>query len=161
MATPKRTAEPKRGGGRPPIYSAKVHPEQARKLALLGCGDKEIADVIGVSARTIAVWKSDHPEFLQALTRGKVDADADVAAKLYERALGYSHKAVKLMQWNGQVVRATYVEHYPPDTAAAALWLANRQRGKWSRTPQPAEGDDVPLPVRVTVFAQDASIPEP
>lgn len=34
-----------------------------------------------------------------------------------------------------EVVREEYVEHYPPDTAAASLWLANRQRGKWKLKP--------------------------
>jgi hypothetical protein len=28
-------------------------------------------------------------------------------------------------------VYAEYIEHYPPETNAAALWLSNRQRSRW------------------------------
>ena len=29
------------------------------------------------------------------------------------------------------MVEVPYTEHYPPDTAAAFIWLKNRQSGKW------------------------------
>ena len=147
--------------GRPSVYDAKKHPQQAFKLALLGCTDPEISDVLGVSRATLNNWKLAHPAFLDALTRGRADADADVARSLYERAKGYSHKAVKHFfdSKTGTVVVAHYTEHYPPDTAAATVWLSNRQRGKWSRTPDPAGSDDPP-PASVPVKRVDASVPE-
>ncbi|MCB2379808.1 hypothetical protein LGH70_19585 [Hymenobacter sp. BT635] len=52
-----------------------------------------------------------------------------VILKLYERATGYSHQAVKFMTVSaGQglgssVEEHEYTEHYPPDTAAAKLFV--------------------------------------
>lgn len=116
--------------GRPTLYR-EDYPEQARKLCLLGATDAELGDFFGVSEQTINAWKKEFPEFLESITRGKLLADAEVAEKLYHRALGYSHPAVKMFQAGGEIIRADYTEHYPPDTQAASLWLRNRQKDKW------------------------------
>ncbi len=63
--------------------------------------------------------------------RGREIADSEVAVKLRDRALGYSHAAVKIVVVNGEVQKVPYIQHYPPDTAAASLWLRNRQPKKW------------------------------
>jgi hypothetical protein len=63
--------------------------------------------------------------------RGGVHADAKVAERTYYRALGYRAPATKIMQYGGQPIIVPYVEHYPPDTTAASLWLRNRQPNKW------------------------------
>ncbi|MDF7813618.1 hypothetical protein [Hymenobacter sp. YC55] len=53
----------------------------------------------------------------------------NVILKLYERAVGYSHPAVKFLtvsQGSGlgsSVEECEYTEHYPPDTAAAKLFV--------------------------------------
>lgn len=116
--------------GRPSKYRPE-YAEQAHKLCLLGATDAELADFFDVSEKTINTWKSAQPEFLQSITRGKMMADAEVAEKLYERACGYSHQAVKMFHAGGQVISEDYTEHYPPDTQAASLWLRNRQPSKW------------------------------
>lgn len=118
--------------GRPSSYREE-YAEQTYKLCLLGATDKELADFFGVVEPTVNNWKKDHPAFLESITRGKMAADADVAEKLYHRALGYSHAAVKIFMPAGasEPVYADYTEHYPPDTQAASLWLRNRQSGKW------------------------------
>lgn len=82
------------------------------------------------------VWDRDHPSFLIARAEGKEFADARVAKALHSRALGYSHKATKFFLGpRGVVIKEDYIEHYPPDTHAAALWLANRRRKQWSLKP--------------------------
>lgn len=118
--------------GRPTSFMPE-YAEQAFKLCLLGASNEELADFFGVCTATIANWKNDNPEFLDAITRGKTQADADVAHKLYHRAKGYSHGAVKIFMPAGaaEPVYAPYTEHYPPDTTAASLWLRNRQPKKW------------------------------
>jgi hypothetical protein len=74
-----------------------------------------------------------HPEFCKAIKSGELQADAEVAERLYSRATGYSHEAVKIFMPAGAKapVYAPYVERYPPDTNAASLWLRNRQPDKW------------------------------
>jgi hypothetical protein len=118
--------------GRPSSYR-KEYAEQSYKLCLLSATDKELADFFGVSEQTLNTWKKAHPEFLESITRGKEIADANVAERLYQRAMGYSHPAVKIFMPAGALepVYAPYTEHYPPDTPAASLWLRNRQSGKW------------------------------
>ena len=115
---------------RPSVYSADLN-ETVRKLALLGATDKEMADILGIAESTFHKWKIDHPVFSESITRGKVIADSEVAERLYQRALGYSHKAVKIFNSEGIPLVVDYVEHYPPDTQAASLWLRNRQPKKW------------------------------
>lgn len=118
--------------GRPSKYD-EAFAEQARKLCLLGSTDEELADFFGVDVATVYRWKNEFPDFCEAIKAGKVQADAEVAEKLFHRAKGYSHKAVKIFMPAGaeEPVYADYTEHYPPDTAAAFIWLKNRQGTKW------------------------------
>lgn len=118
--------------GRPSSYREE-YAEQGYKLCLLGSTDVEMADFFSVSEQTLNAWKKAHPSFLESITRGKAAADGNVAEKLYQRALGYSHTAVKIFMPAGaeSPVYADYTEHYPPDTQAASLWLRNRQPKKW------------------------------
>lgn len=128
--------------GRPTDYREEFA-EQARKLCLLGATDVELADFFGTSEVTLNAWKKAHPEFLKSMNAGKDIADAEVADKLYHRARGYSHPAVKIFMPAGasEPVYAEYVEHYPPDTPAASLWLRNRQPKRW-RDKQEITGAD-------------------
>ncbi|ARW09993.1 MULTISPECIES: hypothetical protein [Acetobacter] len=116
--------------GRPSKYQ-EGFAEQARKLCLLGATDQDLADFFEVSEQTINAWKSAHPEFLESIKKGKDLADAEVADRLFQRALGYSHKAVKIFNDQGRPLVVDYEEHYPPDTAAGIFWLKNRQKDKW------------------------------
>lgn len=104
----------------------------AENYSLLGATDKEMADFFGVSEQTLNKWKKDYPEFLESLKKGKSIADANVASKLYNRAIGYDCRATKFAASEGKITDSKdYIEHYPPDTTAAIFWLKNRQPEKW------------------------------
>lgn len=105
--------------------------EQARKLALLGATDKEMADIWGVSEQTVNAWKNKHPKFFEALKDGKEKADAEVGQRLYERACGYEHDDVHISTHNGSVTMTPIRKRYPPDTTACIFWLKNRQKANW------------------------------
>lgn len=128
----KKPPAAKNKGGRPTLYQPD-YARQAYELALLGLDDVEMARVFDVGEKTIHNWKHAHPEFLQALREGKDIADARVTRRLYERAMGYSHDAVKIVAdaktKEEHIVH--YTEHYPPDTTACIFWLKNRQRARW------------------------------
>ncbi|WP_320533654.1 helix-turn-helix domain-containing protein [Robbsia andropogonis] len=126
--------------GRPSQYKPEFA-AQAEKLCKLGATDKEMADFFGVTEQTVNNWKNDFPEFFESIKKGKILADAEVADRLYQRAIGYNHPASKFFMFQGTVIEREYVEHYPPDTAAAFIWLKNRQRDKW-REKQPDELKD-------------------
>ena len=104
----------------------------AENYALLGATDAEMADFFGVSEQTLNTWKKKYPEFVESLKKGKAVADANVASRLYSRAIGYDAKATKFATNEGKITdKVEYIEHYPPDTTAAIFWLKNRQPGKW------------------------------
>ena len=118
--------------GRPSKYKPEFV-EQAAKLCALGATDKDLADFFGVHVDTIDQWKSVHTDFSESLKESKAKADAKVERSLYERANGYSHKAVKIFMPASAVapVYADYIEHYPPDTTACIFWLKNRRPDLW------------------------------
>lgn len=117
-------------GGRPSSYKSE-YVEQAKKLARLGATDKEMADFFNVAESTFHKWKLDHLEFSESLKKGKLLSDANVANALYHRAIGYEHEDTHFSAYEGNVTATTYTKHYPPDTAAAFIWLKNRQKEKW------------------------------
>lgn len=118
--------------GRPSKYRPEFV-EQAKRLCRLGATDKDMAEFFGVHVDTIAEWKNVHAEFSDALKAAKAETDAQVERRLFERAMGYVHPAVKVFydSKTGSVVEHPYTEHYPPDTTAAIFWLKNRKPEEW------------------------------
>lgn len=116
--------------GAPSLYKVEYN-EQVYKLCLLGATDIEIADFFGIAKSTLNKWKHDFNEFMDSIKKGKEYADANVANKLYNRALGYEHKEDKIFNDQGVPLIVPTVKHYPPDTTAAIFWLKNRQPAKW------------------------------
>lgn len=120
----------KSGAGRPTLYRAE-YPDQARKLCLLGATDDELADFFSVNVDTVQEWKKVYAEFSDSIKQGKMQADANVADRLYQRALGFEHPEVDIRVIDHQVVKTPITKIYAPDPAAAIFWLKNRQRAKW------------------------------
>ena len=120
----------KSNAGRPTDYKVEFN-RQAEKLCLLGSTDKEMADFFDVSESTINLWKQKHPEFSESIKRGKISADANVASRLYKRAIGYEHDDVKIFNDNGEPLIVPMIKHVQPDTTAAIFWLKNRQPARW------------------------------
>ena len=127
-----RNAVGNKGGGRPTVYRPEMA-ALAEKLCLLGATDAQLAEALDVCETTINTWKSAHPEFSEALKKGKARADAEVAASLFHRANGYSHDAVKIVAdaRTGAEHIVPYTERYPPDTTACIFWLKNRRPDLW------------------------------
>ena len=123
--------------GRPTIYRPELA-TLARKLALLGATDQEMADALGIDQGTLDRWKTRHKEFRIAIQHGKIRADAEIAQSLYNRARGMSLPAVKIFQGTpeGGPVIVPYQEHLPPDVGAAKLWLSRRRPDLWREKQQ-------------------------
>lgn len=106
--------------------------EQARKLCLLlGAEDQELARFFGVPIDTLGEWLVAVPEFAIAVHAGRTLADAEVADRLWRRAVGYSHQAVRIFSHQGNALEVPYTEHFPPDTSACLFWLKSRQPDRW------------------------------
>jgi len=100
-------------------------------MAQAGATNREIAHALDVAEGTYYRWLHEHPELREASKLGKEAADERVEQSLYRRATGYSYDAIKIMQYEGAVIVEPYVEHVPPDTNAASLWLRNRKPAEW------------------------------
>ena len=106
---------------------------QAERLCRLGATDIELADFFEVDVRTIYRWAQGREAFCQALRAGKEACDDRVERSLYNRAIGYTHDAVKIFMpaQASSPVYAPYREHVPPDVGAAKMWLSNRRGEQW------------------------------
>lgn len=139
--------------GRPTIYRPQ-YADQARNYCLLGATDAQMAEFFEVSERTINRWKAAHPEFSEALRRGKSEADALVAESLYKRATGCSHPDTHVSNHQGEITLTPITKHYPPDVQAATFWLKNRQPTLWKeRVEVKAEIKGDPFPAKEVLDA--------
>lgn len=126
----------KKSIGRPTKFKPE-YSEQVFKLCLLGATDKDLAGFFDVSESTLNLWKLEHESFSESIKRGKQEADANVANRLYQRALGFEHdseeiKVVPIGNNQGSEIERVKVRKiYPPDPTAAIFWLKNRQPDKW------------------------------
>jgi DNA-binding XRE family transcriptional regulator len=141
---------------RPTKYKAD-YAEQARKLCLLGATDAELAEFFEVSESTLNLWKKEHDAFSESIKKGKAQADADVADRLYQRAMGYEHPEVDIRVVSGEIVKTPITKIYAPDPTAAIFWLKNRQKAKWrDKIEQEVTGaDGGPLVVEITRFGSN------
>lgn len=104
---------------------------QARKLALLGATDDEIASFFEITTRQLYNWKHMHPEFAEALRDAKAEADERVERTLYQKAIGYTFNSEKIFCTDGMVTRVPIREHVPPSDTAMIFWLKNRKPAEW------------------------------
>jgi hypothetical protein len=117
-------------GGRPTSFKSE-YIEQTFNYCLLGATDEQLADFFNVAKSTINLWKQKQPKFLDAMKRGKILADANVAHSLYQKAIGYSCKETHVSNYQGEITKTEINKQYPPDTTACIFWLKNRQPEKW------------------------------
>jgi hypothetical protein len=129
------------GPGRPTLYKPE-YAEIARNYCLLGATNDELATFFDVSARTVDDWLKVHPEFATAVQNGRAAADAAIARKLYQRAMGYDYDTKKIFIYRGEPVKVDHTVHMPPDVGACIFWLRNRRRRQWMERakPEPESG---------------------
>lgn len=116
------------------------------KLMLLECWSRDgytyqdIADKIGVTTRTLAMWREKHPEIDEALRKGREIIDYKVENALLKAALGYKAKETRVVietdRRHGNVVtttRETLTRDVAPNVTACQVWLYNRLPDRWKR----------------------------
>ena len=138
-------------GGRPSLYDPGFC-DLVRRLALLGmpCTMKDLALFFGAARSTIYLWKSQFPEFSDAIEAGRLRADGLVAERMFERAIGFEYIEqqafkVKRIEYHKNGKEALETEEIkvvevlkvlPPDLTAGKFWLKNRhpEAGRRCRT---------------------------
>lgn len=118
--------------GRPSQYHPKIL-KFVRAMAALGATEFEIAQQLEINTATMWRWKTEHPGFCKALEVGDRAYLRRIKRTLKHRALGYRFEAEKLFydSETGTVVRATTIEHVPPDVNAIKFVLTNRDPSNW------------------------------
>lgn len=125
---PQQSAKPT---GRPTLYKPE-YAEQVFKYCLLGATNADLARLFDVSISSIDEWIATRIDFSCAVKKGREEADAKVASRLFARATGYEQKAVKIASTPDGAEHITeYTERFPPETAACIFWLKNRRPDKW------------------------------
>lgn len=111
---------------------------QDEKLIILegwardGLSDEQIAENMGISARTLYRWKDKYCQICQSLKKGKEAADRQVENALFKRAVGYEYEEVREETKNGVIIkRIVTTKHIPGDTTAQIFWLKNRKPDYW------------------------------
>ena len=135
------------------------------KLMLLECWSRDgytyrdIADKIGITVRTLSLWREKHPEIDEALRKGREIIDYKVENALLKAALGYKAKETRIVietdRRRGNVVtttRETLTRDVAPNVTACQVWLYNRLPDRWKRNRDKAnELTDEASNIQVTV----------
>lgn len=106
------------------------HPEikdRIYELARDGKTDEEIAELIGVSDRTIDRWKASDLVLASLLRQHKAIPDGIVEASLFKRATGYDYTEETGTKDGVRELR----KHAPPDPTSMIFWLKNRKPKEW------------------------------
>ncbi len=142
-----RTNDGQHAGGRPTKYKPE-YCEQAYKLCKEGAINPDLAAAFKVHVDTVSEWRKAHPEFSDAVKRGKRECDHRVEHSLYERAMGYTHPEEKIFQRDGEIIRAKTRKHYPPDATSMIFWLKNRDPARWRDKHEHAVGGDITVVIK-------------
>jgi hypothetical protein len=130
--------------GRPTLYRPE-YPDLARRFCVLGGSNEDLADFFEVSRSTIDEWLRVHPEFAEAVSKGRDIIDMVVADKLLSRVMGYTYEGKKYVLHRGEEKEVRHVVHYPPDVPACMFWLRNRRRKHWLERAQPPAASGLTL----------------
>lgn len=108
-----------------------------------GVGD-DVCEALNISKKTLYNWKREHPEFKDAILRGKDQYNMEtVENALLKKALGFNtiNKKTKRTYLKGAAPDGVKVDvpaeevvtdtkEYPPDTTAIIFYLVNRYRNE-------------------------------
>ena len=99
--------------------------------------DKDIFTALGISKGTYYDWLNKHPDFLDAIKRGKSISDDLVEDSLFKRACGFEYEEVETIVEVGKDGQSKPVKvkktkkRFAPDATAAIIWLKHRRKTKW------------------------------
>lgn len=149
-------------GGRNSKYESHVEP----KLLLIeawtrdGMIIEDMAEKLGVAVSSLYEYQKKHPEFAEALKKGREVADVTVENALYEKALPKKIILNKQKVLNdGEVIDYQEEVYVPGDVTAQIFWLKNRRPLAWrDKQDIGLEGDltiKVAMPKGLTSDADD------
>lgn len=118
-------------------YQEWLEPEGLLKIegwARDGLTDEQIAQNMGITAKTLYEWKKKYGEICESLKKGKEIIDRQVENALLKRALGYEYTETTreyIPELAEMHVTKEVTKQVVPDTTAQIFWLKNRKPDKW------------------------------
>lgn len=109
--------------------------EQVGRLVRAGMSTQQIAVFFGVTRDCIQGWKREYPKFKEACDKSKVDAIAQVADAVFQRAVGHEHVITKEV-WDRSTqtkVELKETQILPGDPASQKFYLASRDPDNWAQ----------------------------
>ncbi len=125
------------GGGQPTLFKEEYAALAHRMCAIMGATNKELAEVLGVTDRTISNWIAAYPEFKTAVSSGKLIADTNVAAALYKTEVGYEYPDMDIRtvalggNAGSEIVITPIIKIVQPNPTSIQWWLKNRRPAAW------------------------------
>lgn len=138
------------GGGQPTLFKEEYAAIAHRMCAIMGATNKELAEVLGVTDRTISNWIAAHPEFKTAVSSGKLIADTNVAAALYKTAVGYEYPDMDIRtvalggNAGSEIVITPIIKIVQPNPTSIQWWLKNRRSADWKDKSEVTVENSVP-----------------
>lgn len=108
------------------------------KIAAIECRTtKQFCEFLDVDSVIFKHWVNTNIEFRKAYRSWRDHATEQVEQALAKKAIGFTKRTRKqILTRAGQVVELVQEEYFPPDSAAAGMWLKNRNGKEWKDTQQ-------------------------
>ena len=137
MAKAKATVN-KAPRGRPTKYSAVWVPKLGELMAESGMIDVGMAKRMGIAESTFHKWKKDHPEFCNALKKGKAGVNESLVSSLFRAAQGYFvDETTVYTDADGEITSTVTTSKWVrADSTALIFSLTNRDPENWKRLKQ-------------------------
>lgn len=129
----------KKPQGRKSKYNSTIHDDLVYKLVKDNRSNDEIADLLGIGARTFYDWLDRYPSLSQSYKKGLEAKLDNVELNLYQRASGITYKETtktvvkgKKGEDIGKAEVKEVTKFIPPDVAAMCFILKTQRREKWA-----------------------------
>lgn len=93
-----------------------------------GLTNEQIANNIGINAKTLYEWKNKESKIRNILKKAREVVDYEVENALYKRAVGYRYDEIT---YENGVETKRITKEVAPDTIAQIFWLKNRKKEQW------------------------------
>lgn len=128
--------------------------ERVEMYAAGGLTKAEIAESMGISLSTFMVYQKEHPEFLEAIERGRARNIEEIENALHKSAKGYTFVEDKIFYDSqvGRVVVQPTIKRVTPDTKAALAILQHAETGSWRPKAEPIPPEESAPTRKVITF---------
>ena len=121
----------------------------AETMASHGALEGEIAKALGISQKTLWVWKCENDAFRNALKVGSEAQVERLSRSMYHAGVGYEHDDVDIRVVESRIVKTRIRKHYPPNPTAGIFMLCNLAPDRFKRNlPEASDGGGITVTIK-------------